>query len=138
MIQLIIGKKGSGKTKHLVALCDEAVNASNGNVVCVEKGAALTYNLTHKARLVNAEEFNIEGYDALYGFVSGMCAANFDITDVFIDATLRLGGRNYEEFADFIEKLFTLANATNVKFTATVSCDESDIPERVYQFASKI
>lgn len=138
MISLIIGKKGSGKTKQLVALCDEAVAASNGNVVCVEKGAALTYNLTHKARLVNAEEFKIEGYDSLYGFVSGMCAANFDITDVFIDATLRLGGRDYEQFADFIEKLFTLANVTNVKFTVTVSCDESEIPARVFEFANKI
>ncbi len=134
MINLIIGHKGSGKTKRLVELVNAAVDASNGNVVCVEKGLKLTYDLTHRARLVNSEEFGISGYECLYGFISGMCAGNYDLTDIFVDATLRIGGRNYDEFADFIEKLSKL----EANITFTVSCDEADIPERVFEFASKI
>lgn len=138
MISLIIGKKGSGKTKKMVELCNAAVATSNGNVVCVEKGNALTYNLTHRARLINVEEFEVSGYHALYGFVAGMCAANFDITDIFVDATLRIGGRDYEQFAAFIEELFHLATATNVRFTVTVSCDENELPASVFEYASKV
>ena len=138
MISLIIGKKGSGKTKHLVELVNAAVDASKGNVVCVEKGLKLTYDLTHKARLVDSEEYGINGYAALYGFLAGMCAGNYDLTDLFVDATLRIGGRDYEEFADFVEKLSKQGFAASVKITFTVSCDESDLPERVFQFAKRV
>ena len=138
MISLIIGKKGSGKTKHLVDLVNAAVDASKGNVVCIEKGLKLTYDLTHKARLVDSDEFGIDNYPALYGFISGMCAGNYDLTDVFVDATLRIGGRDYESFADFIEKLSKSASISSVKITFTVSCDEADLPARVFDFAQKI
>lgn len=138
MISLIIGKKGSGKTKHLVDLVNAAVDASKGNVVCIEKGLKLTYDLTHKARLVDSDEFGIDNYPALYGFISGMCAGNYDLTDVFVDATLRIGGRDYESFADFIEKLSKSAAISSVKITFTVSCDEADLPSRVFDFAQKI
>ena len=66
MISLIIGNKGSGKTKRLVDLVNKAVDASKGNVVCIEKGLKLTYDLTHKARLVDADEYNVSGFDTLY------------------------------------------------------------------------
>ena len=82
MISMIIGNKGSGKTKRLVELVNAAVDASKGNVVCIEKGLKLTYDLTHKARLVDTDEYNISGFDTLYGFISGMCAGNYDITDI--------------------------------------------------------
>ena len=74
MISLIIGNKGSGKTKRLVELVNAAVDASKGNVVCIEKGLKLTYDLTHKARLVDVDEYAVSGFDTLYGFISGMCA----------------------------------------------------------------
>ena len=138
MISLIIGKKGSGKTKHLVDLVNAAVDASKGNVVCVEKGLKLTYDLTHKARLVDSDEYGIDNYQALSGFLAGMCACNYDLTDLFVDATLRIGGRDYEAFADFIEKLSGVAALSEVHITFTVSCDPSDLPERVFTFAERI
>ncbi len=138
MISLIIGKKGSGKTKHLVELVNAAVDSSKGHVVCVEKGLKLTYDLTHKARLVDSDEYGIDNYEALYGFISGMCAGDYDMTDIFVDATLRIGGRDYDKFADFIEKLSKLCAIASVQVTFTVSCDEADLPAKVFDFAKKI
>ena len=72
MITLIIGNKGSGKTKRLIQLANEAVEKSNGNVVVIEKGAKLTYDVSHKARLIDIEQYNVSGFDAFYGFLSGI------------------------------------------------------------------
>ena len=138
MISLIIGNKGSGKTKRLVDLVNKAVDASKGNVVCIEKGLKLTYDLTHKARLVDTDEYNISGFDTLYGFISGMCAGNYDLTEIFVDATLKIGGRNYDELADFIAKLAPLVEKSKVEIVFTISCDEADLPERIFDYAAKI
>ena len=78
MVTLLIGKKGTGKTKKLIERTSAAVAASSGNVVVIEKGAKLTYDVTHKARLIDTEQYNIFGYDMLYGFISGICAGNYD------------------------------------------------------------
>ncbi len=138
MISLIIGNKGSGKTKRLVELVNAAVDASKGNVVCIEKGLKLTYDLTHKARLVDTDEYNISGFDTLYGFIGGMCAGNYDLTEIFVDATLKIGGRNYDELADFMAKLAPLSEKSNVEIVFTISCDEADLPARIFDYASKI
>ena len=74
MVTLLIGKKGTGKTKKLISRANEAVAASNGNVVVIEKGAKLTYDVTHKARLIDTDQYSICGFDMLYGFISGICA----------------------------------------------------------------
>jgi hypothetical protein len=89
MIKLIIGKKGSGKTKKLVDLVNEATSKSLGNVVCIEKGDTLTFSVTHKARLIDADAFGISGYGEYYGMLSGIKAGNHDVTHIFGDATLR-------------------------------------------------
>ena len=95
MIKLIIGKKGSGKTKKLVDMVNSAAQTSLGNVVCIEKGDTLTYSVTHKARLIDAESYGISGYGEYYGMVAGIKAGNNDVTDIFGDATLRIGSRDY-------------------------------------------
>ncbi len=129
MVTLIIGKKGSGKTKKLINLANDAVNASNGNVVVIEKGSKLTYDVTHKARLIDAEQYAISGYDAFFGFLSGLCAGNYDLTDVLVDSTLKIGGSDLTAFAAFVEKVNTLAAKSETKFTFLVSADAKDLPE---------
>ena len=96
MIKLIIGKKGAGKTKRLVELVNSAAETSLGNVVCIEKGGTLTFSVSHKARLIYADDFSICGYDEYYGLLAGVKAGNNDITHIFGDATLRIGSRNYD------------------------------------------
>ena len=137
MIKLIIGKKGSGKTKQLIEAVKNAVEQSNGNVVCVEKGPVLTYDIPSSVRLVDSENYQICGYEAFYGFLSGICAGNYDLTDLFIDATLRIGGRDYNEFAAFIAKIKKLSEYSNTEITFTVSCDESELPKEVFDYAVK-
>ena len=91
MITLILGKKGSGKTKRLIDMCNAATAESKGNVVFIEKDSTLTYDISHKARLAVADEYGIRGFDSFYGFIAGMCAGNYDITDIFVDSTLKIG-----------------------------------------------
>ncbi len=134
MITLILGHKGSGKTKKLMDLCNAAVEQSKGNVVFIEKDSTLTYDLSHKARLVAAEDYAIKGFDALYGYIAGMCAGNYDITDIFVDSVLKIGGSDLEALASFVEKLGHL----NTRVVMSVSADKSEIPARVADLAEEI
>ena len=131
MIKFLAGNKGSGKTKRLIALAHDAVKVSKGNVVCVEKGDTLTYDVDHKCRLINIEDYGISGFDSFYGFISGLCACNYDITDVLVDSTLKIGGRDMEQFAKFIEKVSPLAKQTGITFVFSVSAEGSELPESV-------
>ncbi len=134
MITLIIGKKGSGKTKRLLDMCAAATKSSDGNVVFLEKDNTLTYNLEHKTRLVALDEYGINSYASLYGFVAGMCAGNYDITDIFVDSTLKVVGGDLAGLEAFVENLSHL----NVKMVLSISADKSEIPARVAEYATEI
>ena len=92
MITLLTGKKGSGKTKKLIEMANEAVKNSNGNVVVVEKGLKLTYDISHAARLIDIDSYDVQGGKGLYGFLAGICAGNYDVTDIFVDSALKIAG----------------------------------------------
>lgn len=128
MVTLLIGKKGSGKTKRLIQEANAAVEASKGCVVVIEKGAKLTYDLTHKARLIDTDAYSIKGYDTLYGFISGICAGNYDVTDIFVDSTFKIAGNNNDELIAFVNKLNALADEANTAITLLVSSSKSDLP----------
>ncbi len=132
MINLITGKKGTGKTKILVERIHEALEVATGSVVCIERGMKLTYDIPHKVRLVDAEEYGISSFDAFYGFVTGMLAGNYDIQHVFVDGILKMGGRDYEALGAMLDKLAIVAK--DVKITFTVSEDAENLPEKVRAF----
>ena len=132
MIKLIIGKKGSGKTKKLVDMVNSAAQTSLGNVVCIEKGDTLTYSVAHKARLIDAESYGISGYGEYYGMVAGIKAGNNDVTDIFGDATLRIGSRDYDELTAFLERV---AKIDDVEFVFTVSADKEELPKKIFDIA---
>ena len=134
MISLILGHKGSGKTKHLIACVNEAIETSKGNVICVEKETKLTYDVKYRARLIATDDFEIKGYNAFYGFLAGVCAGNHDITDVLVDATLRIGGRDYNELSKFLEEVYELAEAQDKKFTFTISADREELPASIFNY----
>ena len=134
MIKLIVGNRGSGKTKTLIAMVNDAVKTSKGNVVCVEKGNTLTFDVSHQARLIDIDDYAIKGFDAFYGFICGLFAGNYDITEVFIDATFKVGGKDFLAFALMVEKLVKLTETNGATITFTVSCDKTDLPERIHQF----
>ena len=134
MITLIVGNKGTGKTKKLVELVNAAVEKSSGNVVCVEKGMKLTYDLSHAVRLIDAESYNINGFDAFYGFLTGLLAGNYDITDLFIDGTFKIGGRDYQGLGAMLDKLSVIVKDNDVNIVFTISADESDLPDEVKKY----
>ena len=138
MLKLIIGKKGSGKTKKLIDAVTAAAEASNGNVVCIEKSSTLTLNITHLVRLVDTDHYGISGYDAFYGFISGICAGNYDVTHIGIDAILRICNRNYDELAEFLKKLNALSEDAKAEFIITISADEADLPASIFEIAEKL
>ena len=137
MVTLILGKKGSGKTKRLIDMCNAATAESKGNVVFVEKEGILIYDVSSKARLVVADEYGVKGFEALYGFISGMCAANYDITDVFVDSTRKIGGSDTEQLADFVDRLAVLPEKAGTRMVLSVSADRSELPERLAAYAQE-
>ena len=130
MIKLITGKKGTGKTKVLIDMINDAAKNTSGNIVCIEKGAKLTYDIDHSVRLTDTEHYGIDGYNAFYGFVAGMFAGNFDISEVYVDSILKIGGRDYAELGTLLQKLEKISG-DEIKIVFTVSADESELPDSV-------
>lgn len=129
MVTLIIGKKGSGKTKKLITLANEAVAKSSGNVVVIEKGAKLTYDVTHKARLIDTDVYGVKGYEMLLGFISGICAGNYDVTDIFVDSTFKICPEGVSGIEDFVKRLDLLSKESEAHITILVSSAEAEIPK---------
>ncbi len=134
MIKLIIGNKGSGKTKKLIDLVNTAAKNSPGSVVCVEKGDALTFSVAREVRLIDVESYGISGYDEYYAMLCGIAASNHDITHIFGDATKKIGGG-----LEGLDKFLARVDANkDIEYIFTVSCDEADLPEAVTKIAEKI
>lgn len=128
MVTLLIGKKGSGKTKRLIDEANAAVESSNGSVVVVEKGSKLTYDLTHKARLIDSDVYGIDSFDSLYGFLSGICAGNYDVTDIFVDSTFKIAGNDSTQLSAFVKKANALADEAKTAITFLISSAREDLP----------
>ena len=135
MIRVIMGKKGSGKTKQMINMINEAVQTEHGNVVCIEKGNKLTFDIHYQIRLVESSQYDIANYTALKGFGSGLYAGNYDITHIFIDSLTKIvGGECDNDTENFLDWLSKFADQHNIKFTITIS-DEPDLaPDGIKQY----
>ena len=124
MIKLFIGGKGSGKTKTLIDMVNNAVTASNGNVICIEKGEKLRHEVTYNARLVNTDAYAINDAADLYGFIAGILASNSDITDVFVDSALKICGNDTAAFEKMLGKLEAISKEVNLVMTSSIAVEE--------------
>ena len=134
MIHLIMGLKGSGKTKKLIDAINTAVANANGDVVCIEYGRKLTYDVTYKVRLVDSQEYGISSPEMLKGFLSGLHAGNFDITNVFIDNLYKTIGKDVAAAEDFIAWCAKFAADNNMEVTITISEDPANLSDFAKQF----
>ena len=134
MIHLIMGLKGSGKTKKLLDSINDAVATSKGSVVCIEYGANLTYGLSHKVRLVNSKEYGIKSPEMLKGFLSGLHAGNFDITNVFIDNLYKTIGDDKAVGEEFVAWCAKFAADNNMEITISITEDPAEASEAVKQY----
>ena len=134
MIHLIMGLKGSGKTKKLIDAINTAVNEAHGDVVCIEYGKKLTYDVTYKVRLVDSQEYGIRSAEMLKGFLSGLHAGNFDITNVFIDNLYKTIGKDVAVAEEFIAWCAKFAADNNMEITITISEDPAEASEGMKQY----
>lgn len=128
MLKLIIGVKGTGKTKTLINMVNTAVESSHGDVVCIEKGVKLRYDVKYKARLINTEEYFVDDAQSLYGFLAGILASNHDVTDLFIDSAYKICNNNAAEFDVFVEEVNKLADkvgGVNIVMTSSIPVEEA-------------
>ena len=135
MIRVIVGKKGSGKTKQVIEMINSAVDTEHGNVVCIEKGEKLMLDISHKIRLVEASEYDIADYTAMKGFISGLYAGNYDISHVFVDNVCKTVGRDVDsETEAFLNWLDAFGEKNNIKFTVSVSGEPSSATEGMQKY----
>lgn len=133
MLKLMIGVKGTGKTKTLIEMVNTATKESNGSVVCIEKGDKLRYDIKYQARLINTKEYMINDAQSLYGFVAGILASNHDVTELFIDSALKICNEDRAAFEQLLEELNALVDKTetNLFITSSMPVEEaSDIVKK--------
>lgn len=126
MIKLISGTKGSGKTKTMIEMINKAAESTPGNIVCIEKSMKLTYDVSHAVRLIDVDEYGIKGYEAMYGFIAGVLAGNYDIVEVYVDGILKIGGGDMDGLENLLKRLESLSKGS-VHFVITVSANEEDM-----------
>ena len=134
MIHVIMGLKGSGKTKKMLDSIHAAVAQASGDVVCIEYGKKLTYDVTYKVRLVDSKEYGINNLEMLKGFISGLHAGNFDIPHVYIDNLYKTIGNDRAAGEAFILWCAAFAEANNMEITVTISDDPNLASDEVKKF----
>jgi archaellum biogenesis ATPase FlaH len=127
MVRVIMGVKGSGKTKQMIEMINSAVRSEHGDVVCIERGSKLTYDIHSKIRLVEASNYAMDSFTFLKGFISGMYASNYDITHIFIDSLCKVvpSDASNSEVEEFLDWLNSFSEENRLKFTLTISADSS-------------
>lgn len=131
MVQLIVGKRGKGKTKQLLAKANTSIKEANGTVVYLDKSAQHMYELNNRIRLVNVNEFPVDSEDAFIGFISGIISQDHDLEYMFLDSFLKLAVLEGADISNCIKKLEALGEKYNVTFIVSVSMDEEELPEQV-------
>ena len=135
MIRVIMGKKGSGKTKQMIDMINNAVQTEHGNVVCIEKGNKLTFDILHDARLIDAADYPVSDSASLLGFVGGLHAGNYDITRVFIDGLYKIiGGKDAAKAEEFLVALDAFSSKHSVNFTVSLSEEPESATEGMKRF----
>lgn len=134
MVELLIGTKGTGKTKVLLDNVNHAASNADGNVVFISNNTSQNmYNISSKARMADTSEFDIASWDAFFGFICGIISGNFDITNVFVDGTLKIV-KNLDGFEAFLEKLDEAGKKFDINFELSVSVDVASAPEYIKKY----
>ena len=135
MVRLIMGVKGSGKTKQLIELINAAAKDEAGNVVCIEPKRDMSYNIHYNIRLIDAQEYDLHSNEVFRGFISGLYAGNYDISQVFIDNLCKTIGREVDKDTEnFLNWLDAFGEKNNIKFTVTISADLSLATDGMQKF----
>lgn len=135
MVKLIMGPKGTGKTKSLVELVGKAVQEENGSVVCLEKDKKLTYDIPYTVRLIHATDYNFGSLEFFKGFISGLHAANYDISHVFIDNMLKMiDSADLNTLSELLAELDSFGEKEGIRFTVSVTADPETVGDDIKKY----
>lgn len=134
IIQVIHGKKGSGKTKRILDMANAAIKEHKGDVIFVDDDNRYMFDLRHEIRFVNAGEYGSDSPEMFFGFLCGMLAQNFDISVIFVDAFMKLVKSPIENTAEFFARLDRLSEKHNVQFVLSISVDDALAPDFVKKY----
>ena len=134
MVKLIVGVRGTGKTKTLIEMVNGAVAESKGSVICIEKGNKLRYDVNSQVRLIDTVEYLVTDAQSLFGFVAGILASNYDVTDIFVDSCLKICNEDVPAFEKFLLEIEALALKSNVNVVLTSSLPEENVSEVMKKF----
>lgn len=135
MVKLIMGPKGTGKTKALVEQVRRAVEEEHGSVVCLEKDKKLTYDIPYTARLIHASDYSFGSIEFFKGFISGLHAANYDISHIFIDNFFKMFEEaNFDNLSGLIDELDAFGKKEGIKFTISATADPATVGDNIKKY----
>ena len=136
MVQLVMGLKGSGKTKRLIEMVNAALKEESGSVVVIEKDKKLTFDIPYQARLVFASDYSIGTVEFFKGLLSGLHAGNYDITHIFIDNFVKMmPGVTEQDIEEFLSWLEAFSKKENVNFTVSMTLNPDEVSEKIKSYA---
>ncbi|MBQ8300576.1 MAG: twitching motility protein PilT [Clostridia bacterium] len=136
MVELLIGKKGTGKTKALIEKVNNALTVAKGNVVFISNSGENMYDIKSKVRMANTSDFDVKSYEEFLGFISGIVSRDYDITNIFIDGIFKIVGTdNLDGFESFLTRLESMSQKFNIAFVISVSIDADTAPDYIKKLA---
>ena len=136
MLNVVLGPKGTGKTQRVIDMVNRAIEDEKGSVVCIELGNRLTYDISHRARLIDITDYPMDGYTMLRGFISGLCAGNYDISYIFIDSLYKVSGdkdpQNTNEFLEWLDR-FSDKHGFKASVMISIPFEEASETMKKYQ-----
>lgn len=136
MVELLIGKKGTGKTKALVDKVNTALTVAKGNVVFIAKNSDQMYAVDSKARMATTSDFDIRSYNEFLGFIYGIVSRDYDITNIFVDGIFKIvGTTELDGFEEFLARLEDLSRKQSISFVISVSIDADEAPDYIKELA---
>ena len=134
MLKLLVGVKGTGKTKMLIESANAALEKTDGCVVVIEKGTKLIHEIKYQARLLDTKEYDIIDADSLYGFIAGIYASNHDVTHIYIDSAYKICNEDINDFITLVKKVSKFGEEKNIEFFITSSIPSEEIPEELKKY----
>ena len=131
MVELIVGKEGKGKTKQLLARVNEEITTASGNIVFLDRNDKHMFELNNKVRLVNVADYEFSNSSEFIGFVCGILSQDHDIEKIYIDALLKVAKSEKDGLTAVVKRLDTIGKKFNVKFTASVTLDASELDDEI-------
>ncbi len=134
MLNILIGEKGTGKTKKLIDMVHQAEENTNGSVVFINKGDRHIFDVSHRVRLVDTKEFDVDTYASLYGLICGMISQNYDIKHIYIDSITKIAGDDLAALEIFLDEADKLSKKFDVEIVIIISMNAASAPAGVTKF----